>query len=842
MYLGIDLGTSNSAIVGSDGERLRLFKTAEGMDVMPSAVMIDRRGGLFVGRKAYEQSAFSPLSVQQKFKRMMGTGSRLGFSGSDRTMTPEEASAEVIKALVAQVRRDVPDLEIEGTVITIPAAFNQMQSEATMRAAQMAGLDRVSLLQEPIAAAMAATADTSNPSGQFLIYDLGGGTFDAAIVQSISGNITVVAHSGVNMLGGADFDRAIVNSIVRPWLLEKFSLPANFQTDPRFSRLIRIAHYRAELCKIALSTQMSDQVFADENQIGAKDDAGNDIYLDVEVTRSDLEKLIADNVERSIEECRSLLGANGFSSTDMDKVVLIGGPSRMPYVRERVSFELGIALDTKVDPMSAVATGAAVYASGRNWASEGAAGARTTRQTKVAESDFRLSFEYVDNSASNEIRLRIRPGADSVPEGTTVQVDASNGWTSGKLPLSDCVDIKGVPLPRVGPNPVKITVFDPNGAPDHQAGTTLMINRLAATADGMPLMHNLAIKVVDGGPGSERNVLKTIVRKGTTTPARGMTSFRAARDLRAGDKSSLIFELFEQADGVDDPALNLAVGSFELEGGSLAPGQMVRKGDAVNVHWSIDANSLMHCHFEIPDVGLEHSLVNMYVPTSSATNFDGEEGLMLARESIRAARADMEHLERALGSRIARQSEEFRARLDAQEEALSLSSEADSARMVTQETRFLRQEIHRLRHDPANMAAVRQIELDDFASHYVRYFAREVEPDVNTSITRQISSAREALLRGDLDESRHAQEEADAMLRSFIFKQDGFWIAQFERLFEERFNAADKALHDLLVARGQKALGDNDLDELRGVVIEMLRNMIQSGEGVDAAILSGLMV
>jgi molecular chaperone DnaK len=164
MYLGIDLGTSNSAIVGSDGETLRLFKTAEGMDVMPSAIMIDRRGGLFVGRKAYDQAAFSPQSVQQKFKRLMGTGSTVEFPGTDRVLTPEEASAEVLKSLVAQARRDAPDIEIDGAVITIPAAFNQMQSEATMRAAKLAGLSRVALLQEPIAAAMAANAGISGGS------------------------------------------------------------------------------------------------------------------------------------------------------------------------------------------------------------------------------------------------------------------------------------------------------------------------------------------------------------------------------------------------------------------------------------------------------------------------------------------------------------------------------------------------------------------------------------------------------------------------------------------------------------------------------------------------------
>jgi molecular chaperone DnaK len=255
MYLGIDLGTSNSAIVGNIGSQLRLFKTPEGTDVLPSAIMMDRRGGMLVGRRAYEQAAFSPENVAQGFKRLMGSASMVSFSSTERKVSPEQASAEVIKALVSQARMAVGDFEPDGTVVTVPAAFNQLQSQATMRSASLAGVSSVALLQEPIAAALSAISQLTNKSGQFLIYDLGGGAFDAAIVQSIGGAATVVAHSGINMLGGRDFDRAMLNSLVRPWLLERFSLPPDFQSIPAYQRLARVALFRCEIAKIALSTQ-----------------------------------------------------------------------------------------------------------------------------------------------------------------------------------------------------------------------------------------------------------------------------------------------------------------------------------------------------------------------------------------------------------------------------------------------------------------------------------------------------------------------------------------------------------------------------------------------------------
>jgi molecular chaperone DnaK len=347
MHLGIDLGTSNSAIVGNDGKELKIFKTSEGYDVLPSAIMIDRRGAMFVGKRAYDQDAFSPDSVAKQFKRLMGTTSVISFKDASLTMTPEQASSEILKTLLSQVRMALGEVTIEGVIITIPAAFNQLQSEATMRAARDAGIQNIGLLQEPIAAAMASIAGRSRKNvalkdGQFIVYDLGGGTFDVAIVQSVGGTVNIIAHSGVNMLGGTDFDRAIVNTIVRPWLLDKFDLPRDLQKNPTYERVLRIAKVFSEKAKIELSAQLTSSIFADENQIRARDNSGQEIYLDIPLERSQVETLIFDNIDRSIEVCRKLLTESGYQSSDIDRIVFIGGPTRMPIVRDRVPYELGV--------------------------------------------------------------------------------------------------------------------------------------------------------------------------------------------------------------------------------------------------------------------------------------------------------------------------------------------------------------------------------------------------------------------------------------------------------------------------------------------------------------------
>ena len=254
MYLGIDLGTSNSAIASIIDGQARIFRPADGGEVLPSVIYFDKRGHRLYGRRAHDQGLITPENVAAGFKRLMGTSTPIEIKEANLKLSPEECSAEIIRQLLGQAFTETGSDKVTGAVITIPAAFNQMQSEATLRAAKMAGLERVDLLQEPIAAAMAAM-EGAKRSGQFLIYDLGGGTFDVALAKAVNGEVTIVAHQGINMLGGRDFDRMIVNEIVRPWLAENFDLPENFQRDPNFSRLIRIAQLAAEKAKIDLSLE-----------------------------------------------------------------------------------------------------------------------------------------------------------------------------------------------------------------------------------------------------------------------------------------------------------------------------------------------------------------------------------------------------------------------------------------------------------------------------------------------------------------------------------------------------------------------------------------------------------
>src|SRR5665213_1561622 len=223
-YIGIDLGTTNSVICSYDGENIRIYKSSEQNDVTPSAIFIDRRGHKYIGSQAYNNAPRNPGNAATLFKRLMGTATPIDLPAVNVSMTPVECSAEILRTLFGYLPDSIRNNDNSGTVITVPAAFNQMQKDATMEAAESAGLGKVSLMQEPVAAVMSVMRKRKG-DGIFLVYDLGGGTLDIAIAQSIGGRVSLLGQGGIAMCGGRDFDKRIVEIVVIPWLQSKFDLP-----------------------------------------------------------------------------------------------------------------------------------------------------------------------------------------------------------------------------------------------------------------------------------------------------------------------------------------------------------------------------------------------------------------------------------------------------------------------------------------------------------------------------------------------------------------------------------------------------------------------------------------
>jgi molecular chaperone DnaK len=420
---GIDLGTTNSCIVRLDGGEFTIMQNADQMNVTPSVVRVLRSGSMLVGRRAYNAIAEDPDNVAAEFKRLMGQKHQHAFPASGRAMSPEELSAEVLKSLLSDARRRQPDGDLSAAVITVPAAFTALQCEATARAARLAGLDEHPLLQEPIAAALAYGARPDSRDERWLVFDLGGGTLDIAVVSTREGRLSVLEHRGDNHLGGKDIDRLIVRNILLPHLAAQFALP---DEPAAGGRLLRKLTLIAEYAKIELST--SDETIVSLIDLG-EDAEGRLIEAELPLSRAEVEAEIEPLVARCLQLAGDTLAAARLRGAELDRVLLVGGPTQMPYVRSRIGDALGAKVDFSLDPMTVVAYGAALYGATLERAA-GAGAAPRVAHGAAGKLSVRLAFDPVSTSLEAAVAGKI-DGARA-QEAREVKIDADNNfWTSG---------------------------------------------------------------------------------------------------------------------------------------------------------------------------------------------------------------------------------------------------------------------------------------------------------------------------------------------------------------------------------------------------------------------------
>ncbi len=356
VFVGIDLGTTNSAIAVFDGELTTVVRNAQGGTLTPSVVRIDARGRVTVGAGARRHLERDPDNTRSEFKRLMGTERAISFPAAATTRTPPELAAEVLRSLRGDVRDQLGVLPT-AAVISVPALFELPQNAATAQAAELAGFTKVELLQEPIASALAAGWTAEHGDGRWLVYDLGGGTFDASLLQTDGGFLRVVGHDGDNFLGGRDFDWAIVE-----WALAVIAREHGvtiLRSDPAHAPAIALLKHAAEEAKIQLS-RADDVVLAPTAPLPVP--GREPLEVELELSCATLEGLVAPIVDRSVEVCRRLLTEHAVAAGELARVVFVGGPTAMPFVRMRVGDALGAPIADGLDPMTIVAQGAAIYA------------------------------------------------------------------------------------------------------------------------------------------------------------------------------------------------------------------------------------------------------------------------------------------------------------------------------------------------------------------------------------------------------------------------------------------------------------------------------------------------
>lgn len=354
LYVGIDLGTTNSAAAVFDGETLSSVRNTEGGVLTPSVVRIDRRGNGVVGAKARRFLETDPDNTHAEFKRLMGTEQRFEFRAAGLSRSAPELSGLVLQALRNDIQAQL-GVAPQRAVVSVPALFELPQTSATSEAARLAGFEQIEMIQEPVASALASGWRNDRETGAWLVYDLGGGTFDASLLESQEGLLRVVGHDGDNFLGGRDFDARIVDH-----LIAELARSGGHQLDrknPAHASVLRRLRLLAEEAKIELTRSPRASMISANLEL-----EGETFELDLELERSVLERLIEPLIGRTLRICQRLLASKGMDAGALSRIVLVGGPTAMPVVRRRIAETLGVPIAPDVDPMTVVAHGAALFA------------------------------------------------------------------------------------------------------------------------------------------------------------------------------------------------------------------------------------------------------------------------------------------------------------------------------------------------------------------------------------------------------------------------------------------------------------------------------------------------
>ena len=817
-FIGIDLGTTNSAICSYDGSETRIWKSPEQNDVTPSVIYIDRRGNKYVGQRAYDSAPHSPDNAAMLFKRLMGTSTPIQLSAIGLTKSPEECSAEVLKVLFGYLPEEIRNDSNTGTVITVPAAFNQMQKDATMQAASMAGIGKVAIMQEPVAAVMSVMR-ARNADGMFLIYDLGGGTLDIAIAESLNGRVNLLAHGGIAMCGGRDFDRVLVDNLVRPWLIENFDLPEDFSVNPAFKSLTRLAIWATERAKIELSAREEAIISLSETEARVKDLDGNEIYLDIPLQREVYDRLIAERVSQSIDAARETLSKAGLTPHDLERIVFVGGPTNYKPLRDKVAFELGIPGSTDVNPMTAVAEGASLFAESIDWSSQSRS-RKNTRGQISSGGGLALSFNYIARTPDVKAKIAVQL-AGQAASGSEFQIDSiDTGWTSGRLPLKHGVTID-VTLTKTGDNTFKVFVFDSVGGPIALEQDKIVITRTAATVDAIPASHSVGIEVLEKLGG--RPVLDYLIRSGDSLPKKGKKVFKAAESLKAGASGSLNLKLWEGE--IEEPITdNRPIGVLKISGSDFDDGV-------------IPAGADLECEYEIQDSG--NIIIEVSVPCIGGTFHSGknfysrQEGQL---DYTAAAALVVEEGERTL-NRIdeinevvdnpkleqARQKLESAVSLDPEEAETEKSQEA--MEKVLEARRLLAQ----VRKE--HLKEIRQIDLDGVVSFFDKHIRQHARPSEASAFDNLAKTAQRSIDRNDKDFEHHLDEMKGKNFE-ILWRQDWFVIERFKWMVSSPHLFADKHRFAELAKIGTQLMRSDDIEKLRAVVAQL--SMIQIGSGPDS--------
>jgi molecular chaperone DnaK len=558
---GIDLGTTNSLIAKYQSGKVEIFKSPVSLkETLPSVVAF-RKERIIVGDKAREMVEKDPTNVFSLFKRKMGTTESFDVKSIGEPRTPIQLSALVLKELKNFVHTGE---NVESVVITIPASFDTIQSNATKKAGYEAGFKEVVLLQEPIAASLAFAnkQDIDTPlDGQWLVYDLGGGTFDVALVRFDEGEMRVTDHEGDNFLGGLDFDNLMIEEIVVPHLKSKGNfgdiLHEMRSSDGRYNKLYYELRIKAEEAKIQLSNSPTTEI-----EFNIVDTEGVEHEIFQIVFREDFERIISSKIVYTVDMIESVLEKNNLKNTDIQQIVFIGGSTYIPLVKRLIKERLNIKVNQSVDPTNAVAVGAAFYAGSKTKQTIIETPSVSDAFSDEAKVNLRMAFQKTTQD-KEEYFTAIATG---IQEGMSYRITRQDGgFDTSTKPLTERIT-EMLPLVTNQLNIFFIKIFDAQGNVVSSNVPSIEIVQGKFSLYGQPLPNDICIEIDDFDNNTTK--LEVVFEKNSILPLKKTLVKSVSKTIPKGSDDSLMINVLEGSKFAS-PAACLPLGIIEFKGKDL---------------------------------------------------------------------------------------------------------------------------------------------------------------------------------------------------------------------------------------------------------------------------------
>jgi molecular chaperone DnaK len=560
IQIWIDLWTTNSAIAYNNSWKIEVIKNLEQGDFTPSVFWYDKAKNALVWKKAYEKlfqyaDKDDINNFKAEVKRLMWSPEITFFPRVNKNMKAEEISAEILKYLKTTVVRKFPDVNTIWVVITIPAHFSTLESEATKRAWELAWFKQVVLLQEPIAAAVAYWFWENN-NNNWLVYDLWWWTFDIAIIQSQDGLLNIISSKWDNFLWWKDFDWAIVDNIFIPKILEKFNLLNFNRWNEKYKTTFNILKWLAEDTKKMLSYDNEINVEIDKVWL---DDNWEEIYLSITINIKEFEKLIKPFIDKSISLTKETIDESWINKSSIDKIVLVWWSTQTPLIKEQLEKEFWIKADSSVNPLTVVAEWAAIYSTTQIIKDEFK---EDNNKVSINSYNINLNYEPVTTDDEEIISWTIEGIKDN--EELYIQIQSESWYySSNKILVKNWKFIATINIEIWKPNTFWIYLFNDKWDTLELNNDNFIITHWLSVGS-IPIPYNLWVAIKKQGDTlSWSNKMHWFFEKNNKLPLSDTIEFKTTDLLKKWSKDNVLpIKVFEWES--DNPDRNVFIADLWL--------------------------------------------------------------------------------------------------------------------------------------------------------------------------------------------------------------------------------------------------------------------------------------